>query len=207
LIMRGKVSENNRPIVIKDARFVHSAYSPKDLPKPELPEIAFAGRSNVGKSSLINCLLLRKKLVKTSSTPGRTQSINFFLINNSFYFVDLPGYGYAKVSKAVQARWRPLVESYLKNRGTLRAVVHIIDSRHPPTPEDIQLQDWLRIHSIPVITVLTKIDKLSRNAWQKNRVQASRAIGVNPEGVFLFSATKKIGREELLAEVVRRLAE
>ncbi len=190
-----------RDIKIKSSAFECSVFHLNQLPEPVLPEIAFAGRSNVGKSSLINCLVQRKKLVRTSSTPGRTQSINFFLINKSLYFVDLPGYGYAKVPKSVQARWRPLVEGYLKNRNTLKAVVHIIDCRHLPTPEDLQLRNWLILHHIPVITVLTKADKLSKNQQSKAKVEASRMLGTAPEELFLFSATKKIGRTELLEAI------
>ncbi len=192
----------NANISIKQSEFVCSAYNPEQIPAPALPEIAFAGRSNVGKSSLINCLVQRKKLVRTSNTPGRTQSINFFLINKSFYFVDLPGYGYAKVPKSVQARWRPLVEKYLKHRKTLKAVVHIIDSRHAPTPEDIQLRNWLTLYHIPIITVLTKADKLSKNKQLKARQEASRLLGISPNDIILFSATKKTGRDRLLKTIM-----
>lgn len=187
---------------ITHAEFSRSAYTLDQLPEESLPEVAFAGRSNVGKSSLINCLVQRKKLVHTSSTPGKTRSINFYLINRAFYFVDLPGYGYAKVSKAIQAKWRPLIEGYLKDRRTLRAVVLIIDSRHPPTPSDIQLKDWLQQHRINIITVLTKIDKVRKSDRQKHREEASRLLGIPAEKIFLFSSTEKIGREELLREIL-----
>ncbi|SFM85541.1 ribosome biogenesis GTP-binding protein YihA/YsxC [Thermodesulforhabdus norvegica] len=193
---------SEKGLKITHAEFYKSVYSLDQLPEEKLPEIAFAGRSNVGKSSLINCLVQRKKLVHTSSTPGKTRSINFYLINRSFYFVDLPGYGYAKVSKSIQARWRPLVEGYLKDRATLRAVVLIIDSRHPPTASDIQLKDWLQFHRINTIPVLTKIDKVRKSDRQRHREEASRLLGIPVDEIFLFSSTEKIGREELLKQIV-----
>lgn len=182
--------------------FIRPAYTPSQIPKESLPEIAFAGRSNVGKSSLINCLVQRKKLVKISSVPGKTQSINFYLINRAFYFVDLPGYGYAKVSKAVQAKWHYLIEGYLKSRKALKAVVLIMDSRHPPTPLDVQLKDWLIDNHIRILPVLTKIDKVRKNDRQKNRSEASRLLGIASDNIFMFSATDKIGREELWQGII-----
>src|SRR5262249_16972502 len=147
---------------IATAEFLASAVAPAQYPRQPLPEVAFAGRSNVGKSSLINTLVHRKNLVKTSATPGKTRAINFFVVNQRFLFVDLPGYGYAKVPRAVQASWRPMVEAYLRQRTTLRAVVHIVDLRHPPTAQDQQLRSWLLHHGIYVVTVATKADQVSR---------------------------------------------
>ena len=147
---------------IKTSELFKSAAKPSQFPQLELPEIAFAGRSNVGKSSLANSLLLRKKLFKTSATPGKTQLINFFLINQSFCFVDLPGYGFAKVPKVVRAKWRILIETYLSQRQNLKGVVLIIDIRHGPTPQDQQLLNWLVHHQRPVLVVVSKADKLSR---------------------------------------------
>ncbi|MEM5788274.1 MAG: ribosome biogenesis GTP-binding protein YihA/YsxC, partial [Syntrophobacteraceae bacterium] len=132
------------PFVVRSAEFITSAVHPKQYPDGHLPEIAFAGRSNVGKSSLINCLLQRKKLVRTSRTPGRTQLINFFLINETFRFVDLPGYGYAKVAQSVRASWGPMIETYLAGRQNLKGVIQIMDLRHPPTPDDLSLWAWLK---------------------------------------------------------------
>ena len=147
---------------IHSAEFLLSASTKRQFPAETLPEIAFAGRSNVGKSTLINSLLNRKKLVKTSATPGKTQLINFFKVNNKFYFVDLPGYGYAKVPESVRRKWKNLVEAYLSDRKTLRNVVLIIDSRHNPTKQDRQLLEWLKYFQRPSLIVASKIDKLKR---------------------------------------------
>jgi len=153
---------------IRSAEFILSASSPWQFPPPTLPEIAFAGRSNVGKSTLINSLLNRKKLVKTSSTPGKTQLINFFKINDKFHFVDLPGYGFAKVPETVRQQWQRLIEAYLQERESLRNVVLIIDSRHGPTSQDRQLKEWLDYYDRPVLIVASKIDKLKRGQIQKH---------------------------------------
>jgi GTP-binding protein len=184
-------------MVIKSAEFVGAAVRPQQYPTVFLPEIAFAGRSNVGKSSLINCLLQRKKLVRTSRTPGRTQTINFFNINDAFCFVDLPGYGYAKVPEAIRASWGPMVEAYLKQRKQLRGVVQILDLRHPPTSDDVQLWNWFRVSRIPAIPVLTKADKLKPSQWLKHRQQAALVLGVDPEQCVLFSAVTREGSSRL----------
>jgi len=148
---------------IKTAEFVTSATEPSQYPPALLPEIAFAGRSNVGKSSLINTLVNRKRLVKTSSTPGRTQLINFFDINQQMGFVDLPGFGYARVPRAVKKKWGPMIETYLSGRETLKGVVVIMDIRRIPGQEELNLLGWLDHYSITGISVLTKTDKLSKN--------------------------------------------
>ncbi|MGC8719692.1 MAG: ribosome biogenesis GTP-binding protein YihA/YsxC [Thermodesulforhabdaceae bacterium] len=189
-------------IKISSAEFVTSAFTLQQFPEETLPEVAFAGRSNVGKSSLINALLLRKKLVKTSSTPGRTQSINWFVINKAFYFVDLPGYGFAKVPREVQAKWKWLIEGYLQNRKSLKGVVLIMDSRHPAMPQDVQLYHWLSARSFTIIPVLTKIDKLSRNQWQKARTECARILTISPEDIILFSAIDRTGREALWERIL-----
>ena len=155
---------------INSAEFLLSASTTRQFPTETLPEIAFAGRSNVGKSTLINSLLNRKKLVKTSATPGKTQLINFFKVNDKFYFVDLPGYGYAKVPESVRRKWQDLVESYLSERKTLRNVVLIIDSRHNPTKQDRQLLEWLKYFQRPSLIIASKIDKLKRGQV-KNHLQ------------------------------------
>ena len=147
---------------IAAANFVKSCMGEKDLPKNDLPEIAFAGRSNVGKSSLINCLVLRKDLVRTSRTPGKTQSINFFIINNAFYFVDLPGYGYARVPKEMRDKWRPMIEGYLSERGELKGIIFILDIRHAPTEDDRTMKEWLEYYNIPIIYIATKADKIKK---------------------------------------------
>ena len=182
---------------IKSAEFVASAVKPAQYPGQDLPEIAFAGRSNVGKSSLINSLLGRKNLVKTSSKPGRTQTINFFLINDSFYFVDLPGYGYAKVPRAVQKNWGPMVEKYLRTRQELRAVVVILDIRRLPNQGDHDLIAWLTHYNIGQIVVLTKADKLKKNRQEKQRNAIARELSTDLSSLILFSATSGLGRQQL----------
>jgi ribosome biogenesis GTP-binding protein YsxC/EngB len=152
---------------IQSAEYLLSASRTSQFPAATLPEIAFAGRSNVGKSTLINSLLNRKKLVKTSATPGKTQLINFFKINDQFFFVDLPGYGYAKVPEIVRQKWHNLVETYLSERETLRNVVLILDCRHSPTLQDRQLLEWLEYFKRPSLIVASKIDKLKRGHVQK----------------------------------------
>ncbi len=186
---------------IKTAEFITSAVRPAQYPHDDMPEVAFAGRSNVGKSSLINCLVQRKKLVRTSRTPGRTQLINFFDINNSFRLVDLPGYGYAKVAESVRQSWGPMIETYLSTRKNLRGVVAIIDSRHPPTPDDLALWFWLRERKIPAIPVLTKADKLPRGKWNLLSRNAAQVLGTEPESIVVFSAETRQGRTELLEKI------
>jgi GTP-binding protein len=167
-------------------------------PPPDKPEVAFAGRSNVGKSSLLNALVNRKALARTSSTPGRTQSINFFSVGNRLYFVDLPGYGYARVSRETQRSWGKMVESYLRKRSNLNAVVVILDIRRDPNQGDLDLLVWLRDYGRRPIVVLTKVDKLSRS----RSLQRASEIGTRLEGVctsrpVLFSAKTRQGREEI----------
>jgi len=182
---------------VKSAAFVTSAVKPSQYPSPSLPEIAFAGRSNVGKSSLINTLLGRKKLVKTSSTPGRTQTINFFLINESIFFADLPGYGYAKVPVAVKRKWGPMVETYLKIRDGLRAVVVILDIRRLPNQADHYLFEWLAHYNIPQVVVLTKADKLKKGKQVVQRSRIAEALFVEPSSLISFSASKGTGKQLL----------
>ncbi len=180
---------------ILSAEFLTSAVSPQHYPLETLPEVAFAGRSNVGKSSLINTLVHRKSLVKTSATPGKTRAINFFCINQRFLLIDLPGYGYARVPEEVQASWRPMVEAYLRQRQTLRGVVQIVDVRHPPTVQDIQLRQWLLHHRRPLITVATKADKL-KASQRTAHLEAVRHHLALPEHepLVLFSAHNHEGR-------------
>ena len=181
---------------IRSAEFLLSASSPWQFPPPTLPEIAFAGRSNVGKSTLINSLLNRKKLVKTSSTPGKTQLINFFNINDKFHFVDLPGYGFAKVPENVRKQWQRLIESYLQERESLRNVVLIVDSRHGPTTQDRQLKEWLDYYERPVLIVASKVDKLKRGQIQKHLkiIRQDLALDKTP---LAHSSLEKGRREEI----------
>ena len=180
---------------ILSAEFVTSATKPDQYPPVNYPEIAFAGRSNVGKSSLINTLVNRKRLVKTSSTPGRTQLINFFDINNLITFVDLPGYGYAKVPTAVRKKWGPMIETYLSNRRTLKGVVVIMDIRRIPRQEEHELIEWLKYYSIDGILVLTKTDKLSKPKRLKQHNAIAEALAIDPDKLILFSAKSRQGRD------------
>ena len=182
-------------MIIKSAEFVTSAVKTSQYPPEVLPEIAFAGRSNVGKSSLINTLVNRKRLVKTSSTPGRTQLINFFDINQNLTFVDLPGYGYARVPAAVRKKWGPMIETYLSTRQTLKGVVIIMDIRRLPREEEQNLIHWLAHYSIASILVLTKTDKLSKTKLIKQQAAIIKALAVVKEDVILFSAKTRRGKD------------
>ena len=184
-------------MIIKSAEFVTSAVKPSQYPPAVLPEIAFAGRSNVGKSSLINTLVNRKRLVKTSSTPGRTQLINFFNINEKFSFVDIPGYGYAKVPAAVKKKWGPMIETYITTRKTLKGVVLIMDLRRTPGPEEMNMLDWLNHYDIPSVPVLTKSDKLSKTRQQKQLKEISNTLSADKDNLILFSAKSRQGKDEV----------
>ncbi len=184
-------------MIIKSAEFIKSATRPAQYPPAQLPEIAFAGRSNVGKSSLINTLVNRKHLVKTSSTPGRTQLINFFDINQQIVFVDLPGYGYAKVPQSVRKKWGPMIETYLSRRKTLRAVVAIMDIRRTPQQEELNLLGWLSHYAISAIVVLTKTDKLSKSKSAQQYRRIAETLTLNPDDLILFSAKTRRGRDTL----------
>ena len=184
---------------VTSAEFVKSAFERSHWVVDGRPEIVFLGRSNVGKSSLINSLLLRKGLARTSNTPGRTQSINFFLINDSFLFSDLPGYGYAKVSKSMRSDWGKMAEEYLSDRQELALCIQLIDSRHPPTPLDIQLNDWLKHHEKPFIVVATKADKSSKTKLAKSLKLAKSVL--TDSRILTYSATKSHGRDEVWAEI------
>ena len=190
-------------MIIKSAEFVKSAVKPSQYPSTELPEIAFAGRSNVGKSSLINTLINRKRLVKTSSTPGRTQLINFFIINKAFLFVDLPGYGYAKVPASVKKSWGPMVETYLSTRKTLQGVVLIMDIRRKPGLQELNFIEWLDYYSISRILILTKIDKLSKTKQIKQRLLIEKDLGEDNNDLILFSAKSRRGKDAVWDEVDR----
>ncbi len=181
-----------------DAAFLKSAFDESQYPPPDKTEVAFAGRSNVGKSSLLNALVNRKNLARTSSTPGRTQALNFFRVNDRFTFVDLPGYGYARVSREVKKSWRGMVEAYLRNRPNLKAVVVILDIRRDLEEDDRSLMEWLEQEGKSVIPVLTKVDKLTR----RERDSRVREMGRNLSGIvsqkpILFSAKTGEGRKEI----------
>jgi GTP-binding protein len=183
---------------VNQAEFVISAVGPSQYPEDALPEIALAGRSNVGKSSLINCLISRKNLARTSSQPGKTQTLNYYKVNQDLYFVDLPGYGYAKVSKTKREQWGKFIESYLMNRETLRLVMQLVDLRHPPSKDDQAMYEWLRHNDVPVLVVATKADKIPKSQWAKHLKIVRETLGMD-KGVqpLMFSSELGLGKDEL----------
>ena len=187
-----------------EVTFIKSAFAESHYPPPDRPEVAFAGRSNVGKSSLINALVNRKGLAKTSATPGRTQALNFFSVADRFYLVDLPGYGYAVASREAKKSWQRMIESYLSHRDNLKAVVVILDIRRDPSKGDMELLQWLKERQRRVILVLTKSDKLSRHQVI-SRAQAIRQElkSVSEDVPAVFSAKTRDGREEVWGKVIR----
>jgi GTP-binding protein len=184
---------------ITQAKFIASAATPASIPRPTLPEIAFIGRSNVGKSSLLNSLLNVKGLARTSSTPGRTQALNFFDINGELIFVDLPGYGYAKVSKEERAHWGKLIEKYLAQRATLVLCILIVDARHEPSPLDLQMKSWLEHFGLSFLVVTTKIDKLSANERRASLTRAQKMLAT--DRIIPYSAVTRAGVKPLWDEI------
>lgn len=201
---------------ILTASYVISAPSLKECPDFQAcPEFVLVGRSNVGKSSFINSLTLRKNLARTSNTPGKTRYINFYDIayapgegrKEKMLFVDLPGYGYAKISKSEQEKWRKNLEAYISKRESIRLVIQMIDARHAPQDNDIQMYEWLQYHGRPVQVVLTKTDKLSRNEVAKQVALSARALDLRPEDIIPFSAENHTGRDKAWARILRALSE
>lgn len=187
---------------VTQAEFVISAVGPDQYPEDALPEIALAGRSNVGKSSLINRMINRKNLARTSSTPGKTQHLNYYRINEDLYFVDFPGYGYAKVSKTQRQVWGKMIERYLLERDTLKLVLLIVDLRHPPTKDDEMMYDWLKHYDIPICVVATKADKIPKSRWQKHVKQMKEALLLRKTDAFvMYSSETGLGKEELWAHI------
>jgi GTP-binding protein len=194
------------PLVIRDLRFLGPmATAGGWRPDSALPEIAFAGRSNVGKSSLLNRLVRRKAFARVSRTPGRTREINFFEVNHRFVLVDLPGYGYARISKERRAEWRPLIEGYLRQSPNLRGVVQLIDVRREPSDDDLQLLDFLGEIGTPTIVAITKVDKLSSAAVPPRVRELTAALGLDGDQVIPFSATTGLGRDDLASAIVSLL--
>ena len=191
---------------IKTAEFVTSM-SVYEAPTPPLPQIAVAGKSNVGKSSLINSLCRRKALAKTSATPGKTRLINLFLLNDSFHLVDLPGYGFAKVDKQEKLSWGGLMEAYFRDTQELRLTLHLVDIRHEPTQDDIQMNAFLRGMNLPFLVIATKADKISRGARMKQLAPICRALQVQPWQVICYSSETGDGRDALLQALAEALAE
>jgi GTP-binding protein len=195
------------PMVIRSLEFIGGMASVGGWrPDSVLPEVAFAGRSNVGKSSLLNRLIHRKKFARVSNTPGRTREVNFFKVNDKFILVDLPGYGYARISKEKRAEWKPLIENFLRSSMQLRGIVHLLDSRHDPTDDDRGMLEFLAEIEIPTIIVLTKIDKLRPSERKKRIADISANMGLEEDQVIPFSAESGEGRNEL-AEAINALIE
>jgi GTP-binding protein len=179
---------------------VISAVKPEQYPETDLPEFALAGRSNVGKSSFINKMLNRKGLARISSKPGKTQTLNFFLINEILHFVDVPGYGYAKVSKSERAAWGKMIETYFTTREELRACVLIVDLRHPPTSDDVMMYDFLKHYEIPCVVIATKADKIPRGKWQKHLKVTRDSLDLDPnDHIVLFSSETGEGKDKAWA--------
>ena len=189
---------------IVSAEFVKSAYERIHWPSGNVPEVSFLGRSNVGKSSLLNSLLQRKALARTSNTPGRTQCINFFIVNGEMYFVDLPGYGYAKVSKTMRADWGKMAEQYLAEREQLVLSIQLVDARHKPTALDMQLHEWLVYNEKPHVIVATKSDKLSNNELQKQLKFIGNAM--SGSRILAYSSETGKGRDQLWGEIAAAVA-
>ncbi len=200
--------ERALPLNVERARFERSVVSVAARPLPRLPEVAFSGRSNVGKSSLLNVLLRRKRLALTSARPGKTQLLNFFNVDGACYFVDLPGYGYAKAPAAVRRTWKPMIEGYLRGSPELRGVVQLLDARHPPSRQDEQMLAFLSEAGIPALVVLTKVDKLA-TAERRERLGAARKrLGLDDEEqVVPFSAVTREGRDEILRAIEALIGE
>jgi GTP-binding protein len=192
-------------VKITSAEFLKSSFQLADWPLGQMPEIAFMGRSNVGKSSLINSLLSVRGLARTSSTPGRTQSLNFFLVNGRFRFVDLPGFGYARVPKAIKSSWGEMVSSYLAKREQLVLSIHIVDSRHEPTTLDLQLHEWLEHSSKPRLIVATKSDKLSNNELKESLGRVKRVF--SEDRIIPFSAKTGRGGSDIWRTIEGALAD
>ena len=194
-------------MIIRSVEYAGSVAT-KTGPRPgTLPQIAFSGRSNVGKSSLINSILqrTRKKVAHVSGTPGKTRMLNFYAVNDTFFLVDLPGYGYAKVPGVMKDEWRQLIEGYLVGDDPLKGVVHLVDSRHDPTKADHSMIDFLAEHALPTLIVLTKIDKLTRSARPKHVANSMAQLGLDEDQVLPFSSKTGEGREDLLGALTRLL--
>ena len=189
-----------------NAEIVLSAVSKAQYPQDDMPEIALAGRSNVGKSSFINTLSGRKNLARTSSKPGKTQQLNFYNIDDKLRFVDVPGYGYAKVSKTERAKWGKMIEEYLTSRDNLRAVVSLVDLRHDPSADDVQMYEFLKYYEIPVIVVATKADKIPRGKWNKHESAIKKKLQFEANDRFIiFSSETRQGYDQAWDAIVESI--
>jgi GTP-binding protein len=190
---------------IKSVEFHRAAYSAIDFPQDQRPQFAMVGRSNVGKSSLINATLKRKSIARVSNTPGKTQAVQFYLIDERFYVVDLPGYGYAKVPQSVKRWWGALVQSYIESSDALRLIFLLLDIRRTPSDEDLQVSQWATNHGIDTRILLTKADKLSKNQLAARRSEIAKELAVDPQMLIACSAVTKQGIEEVRREIAKRL--
>ncbi|WP_409297379.1 ribosome biogenesis GTP-binding protein YihA/YsxC [Peribacillus sp. SCS-26] len=182
---------------INSSEIIISAVKPEQYPEGGLPEFALAGRSNVGKSSFINKMINRKALARISSKPGKTQTLNFYLLNEALYFVDVPGYGYAKVSKSEREAWGRMIETYITQREPLRAVILIVDLRHPPSSDDVMMYNFLKHYEIPCVVIATKADKIPKGKWQKHLKVTRETLDFDPDDhLVLFSSETGLGKEE-----------
>lgn len=182
---------------VNNVELIISAVRPEQYPETDLPEYALAGRSNVGKSSFINTMIRRKSMARISQKPGKTQTLNFYKIEEALFFVDVPGYGFAKVSKTEREKWGVMIETYITSREQLRGVIQIVDLRHKPTEDDRMMYEFLKYYDIPVIVVATKADKIPRSKWQKNAKIVRETLDFDPDDKFvLFSSETKMGKDE-----------
>ncbi|EDH0745505.1 YihA family ribosome biogenesis GTP-binding protein [Listeria monocytogenes] len=182
---------------VNNVELIISAVRPEQYPETDLPEYALAGRSNVGKSSFINTMIRRKSMARISQKPGKTQTLNFYKIEEALFFVDVPGYGFAKVSKTEREKWGVMIETYITSREQLRGVIQIVDLRHKPTEDDRMMYEFLKYYDIPVIVIATKVDKIPRSKWQKNAKIVRETLDFDPDDKFvLFSSETKMGKDE-----------
>lgn len=189
---------------IKDVKFIKSATKPQDYPPPDKPEVAVVGRSNVGKSSLINAIF-KRSIAKVSATPGKTRLINFFSFGEELYFVDLPGYGFASVSKSERLNWQKMIESYLLNRENLKLVIMLVDSRYPPTNLDFLMKEWLESYNLPYVIVATKADKLNQSEKAKVKKVIKQTLELNHDRIILTSAKEGVGVGELINYIFQHI--
>ncbi|GJM47994.1 ribosome biogenesis GTP-binding protein YihA/YsxC [Weissella soli] len=194
---------------VHNVEITTSAVKPSQYPQTDIPEIAFVGRSNVGKSSLTNSLINRRSFARTSSQPGKTQTLNFYKVEEQVFFVDVPGYGYAKVSKKMREEFGQMIETYLTERPQLKGVISLVDARHEPSEEDIAMYNWLTYYNIPVLVVATKADKIARGKWNKAESVIKKALEFDREtsAFQMFSAVTKSGKDEVWAWIEDRMAD
>ena len=190
---------------ILDVKLITSAVRQSQFPEDNKNEFLLVGRSNIGKSSFINTLINRKNFARTSAKPGKTQTLNFYLINDFFYFVDAPGYGYAKVNKQLKNNFGLIMEGYLESRNNLKMVFMLIDFRHKPTEDDIMMYDYLKHYNIPVTIVCTKVDKISKNNHEKQINQITKTLNITKEELILFSSITKMGKQEVYNKLIETL--